>query len=60
MSFDHTDEQRMVQQTVRELARSEVAARTEEMDRTHHFQYDDVERMADLDGWAYRGRYVWQ
>jgi alkylation response protein AidB-like acyl-CoA dehydrogenase len=49
MNFDHTDEQRMFQQTVRELAQSEVAPRTEEMDRTHQFQYDDVERMADLD-----------
>src|SRR5437764_9459360 len=48
MNFDLTDEQRLIQQTVREFARAEVAPRAEEMDRTHAFPYDLVERMAAL------------
>jgi short/branched chain acyl-CoA dehydrogenase len=48
MNFDLTDEQRLIQQTVREFAQSEVAPRAEEMDRTHQFPYDLVDKMADL------------
>jgi short/branched chain acyl-CoA dehydrogenase len=48
MNFDLTDEQRLIQQTVRDFAQSEVAPRAEEMDRTHQFPYDLVATMADL------------
>jgi len=48
MNFDLTDEQRLIQRTVREFAQAEVAPRAEEMDRTHQFPYDLVATMADL------------
>ncbi|HVA93023.1 MAG TPA: acyl-CoA dehydrogenase family protein [Chloroflexota bacterium] len=48
MNFDLTDEQRLIQTTVREFAQGEVAPRAEEMDRTHQFPYDLVAKMADL------------
>ncbi|HWE61721.1 MAG TPA: acyl-CoA dehydrogenase family protein, partial [Chloroflexota bacterium] len=48
MDFDLSDEQRLIQQTVREFAQAEIAPRAEEMDRTHAFPYDLVARMADL------------
>src|SRR5579871_2452030 len=48
MNFDLTDEQRLIQQTVRDFAQAEVAPRAAEMDRTHQFPYDLVARMADL------------
>jgi butyryl-CoA dehydrogenase len=48
MNFDLTDEQRLIQQTVREFAQSEVAPLAEEMDRTHQFPYELVEKMSAL------------
>jgi short-chain 2-methylacyl-CoA dehydrogenase len=48
MNFDLTDEQRLIQQTVREFARAEVAPAAEEMDRSHAFPYRLVEGMAAL------------
>ncbi len=59
MNFDLTDEQRLIQQTVRDFAQSEVAPRAEEMDRTHQFPYDLVATMADLGlmGLPYPERY---
>jgi short/branched chain acyl-CoA dehydrogenase len=59
MNFDLTDEQRLIQQTVREFAQTEVAPRAEEMDRTHQFPYDLVATMADLGlmGLPYPERY---
>jgi short/branched chain acyl-CoA dehydrogenase len=48
MNFDLTDEQRLIQQTVREFAQAEVAPAAEEMDRSHAFPYRLVERMATL------------
>ncbi|HEY8284518.1 MAG TPA: acyl-CoA dehydrogenase family protein [Chloroflexota bacterium] len=48
MNFDLTDEQRLIQTTVREFAQAEVAPRAEEMDRTHQFPYDLVAKMAEL------------
>lgn len=48
MNFDLSDEQRLLQRTVREFAQSEVAPRAAEMDRLHEFPYDLVEKMAGL------------
>ncbi|MDQ2663631.1 MAG: acyl-CoA dehydrogenase family protein [Candidatus Eremiobacteraeota bacterium] len=48
MNFDLTDEQKAIQQTVREFARERVAPRAEEMDREEAFPYDLVKQMASL------------
>ncbi|MDQ2872250.1 MAG: acyl-CoA dehydrogenase family protein [Candidatus Eremiobacteraeota bacterium] len=48
MNFDLTDEQKAIQQTVREFAREQVAPRAEAMDRDEAFPYDLVKQMADL------------
>lgn len=59
MNFDLSDDQRLIQQTVREFAQAEIAPRAEEMDRTHQFPYDLVAKMADLGlmGLPYPERY---
>ena len=49
MNFDLTDEQRLLRETVRDFARSEVAPVAEELDRTKTFPYEIVQKMADLD-----------
>jgi len=49
MNFDFTDEQRLLQETVRDFARNEVAPVAEELDRTKAFPYEIVQKMADLD-----------
>jgi len=49
MNFDFTDEQRLLQETVRDFARYEVAPVAEELDRTKAFPYEIVQKMADLD-----------
>ena len=49
MNFDLTDEQRLLRETVRDFARSEVAPVAEELDRTKAFPYEIVQKMADLD-----------
>jgi len=48
VNFDLTDTQRLIQQTVRDFAKAEVAPRAAEMDRTQQFPYDLVAQMADL------------
>jgi short/branched chain acyl-CoA dehydrogenase len=48
MDFDLSDEQRLIQETVRDFARSEVAPVAEELDRTKSFPYAIVERMSEL------------
>lgn len=48
MNFDLTDEQRLLRETVRDFARSEVAPVAEELDRTKSFPYEIVSRMAEL------------
>jgi len=48
VDFELTDEQRLLRDTVREFARSEVAPVAEELDRTKSFPYELVERMGKL------------
>lgn len=50
MIFDLDDETRLLQRTVREFAREEVAPVAEELDRTKSFPYDLVAKMGEL-GW---------
>ena len=48
MDFELSDEQRLLQRTVREFAREEVAPVAEELDRTKAFPYEIVAKMAEL------------
>jgi alkylation response protein AidB-like acyl-CoA dehydrogenase len=48
MNFDLSDEQRLLRDTVRDFARSEVAPVVEELDRTKTFPYEIVEKLAGL------------
>ncbi|MDQ2622821.1 MAG: acyl-CoA dehydrogenase family protein [Actinomycetota bacterium] len=48
MEFELSDEQRLLRETVRDFARSEVAPVAEELDRTKTFPYEIVGRMAEL------------
>ena len=48
MDFDLSDEQRLLRDTVREFARSEVAPAAEELDRTKAFPYEIVAKMGGL------------
>jgi alkylation response protein AidB-like acyl-CoA dehydrogenase len=48
MDFDLSDEQRLIQSTVREFARQEVAPVAEELDRDHRFPYEIVAKLGDL------------
>jgi short-chain 2-methylacyl-CoA dehydrogenase len=48
MHFELTDEQRLLRDTVREFARTEVAPVAEELDRTKGFPYEIVEKMGKL------------
>src|SRR5687768_11233592 len=48
MDFELSDEQRLLQGTVREFARREVAPVAEELDREKRFPYEIVERMGEL------------
>jgi short/branched chain acyl-CoA dehydrogenase len=48
LDFELTDEQRMLQATVREFAREEVAPATAERDLTGSFPYDAVARLGEL------------
>ena len=50
MDFDLSDQTRLLQETVRDFARQEVAPAAEELDRTHSFPYAIVAKMAQL-GW---------
>jgi short/branched chain acyl-CoA dehydrogenase len=48
VDFDLSDEQRLIRETVRDFARSEVAPVAGELDRTKTFPYEIVSRMAEL------------
>jgi alkylation response protein AidB-like acyl-CoA dehydrogenase len=48
VDFELTDEQRLLRDTVREFARSEVAPVAEELDREKRFPYEIVEEMGKL------------
>ena len=48
MDFELTDEQRLLRDTVRDFARSEVAPVAEELDRTKSFPYEIVAKLGDL------------
>ncbi|HEY3186222.1 MAG TPA: acyl-CoA dehydrogenase family protein, partial [Solirubrobacteraceae bacterium] len=50
LSFDLSDDHRLLQETVRDFARQEVAPVAEELDRTKAFPYEIVRRMGAL-GW---------
>ncbi|MFL5821148.1 MAG: acyl-CoA dehydrogenase family protein [Solirubrobacteraceae bacterium] len=49
MDFELSDDHRLIQRTVREFARQEVAPVAEELDRTKSFPYDIVRRLRELD-----------
>jgi short-chain 2-methylacyl-CoA dehydrogenase len=48
VDFELTDEQRLLRDTVRDFARSEVAPVAEELDRTKSFPYELVGKLGDL------------
>jgi alkylation response protein AidB-like acyl-CoA dehydrogenase len=48
MDFELTDEQRLLRDTVRDFARSEVAPVAEELDRTKSFPYEIVAKLGEL------------
>jgi short/branched chain acyl-CoA dehydrogenase len=48
VDFELSDEQRLIQGTVREFARQEIAPVAEELDATKRFPYEIVERMGEL------------
>jgi short/branched chain acyl-CoA dehydrogenase len=48
VDFDLSDEQKLIQSTVREFARQEVAPVAEEQDRTHSFPYEIVAKLGEL------------
>src|SRR5215210_8879327 len=50
LGFDLSDDHRLLQETVRDFARQEVAPVAEELDRTKAFPYEIVGRMGEL-GW---------
>jgi len=48
MNFELTKEQEMIRKEVRKFARTEIAPRAEEMERTGEYPYDIMSKMADL------------
>jgi short/branched chain acyl-CoA dehydrogenase len=48
VDFDLSDEQRLLQRTVREFAREEIAPAAEELDRDKRFPYEIVAKMGEL------------
>ncbi len=48
MDFDLSDEQRLLRETVRDFARSEVAPLAGQLDRDHAFPYELVAKMGEL------------
>src|SRR5690349_343663 len=48
MLFDLSDDHRLIQETVRDFARNEVAPVAEELDRTKSFPYEIVEKLGKL------------
>ena len=49
MDFDVADDHRLMRDTVREFAQSEIAPEVEELDRTKAFPYEIVRRLGELD-----------
>jgi short/branched chain acyl-CoA dehydrogenase len=49
MDFELSDDHRLLRDTVRDFAQSEIAPAAEELDRTHAFPYAIVRRLAELD-----------
>jgi short/branched chain acyl-CoA dehydrogenase len=49
MDFDVADDHRLLRDTVREFAQSEIAPVAEELDRTKAFPYEIVRRLGELD-----------
>src|SRR5207247_10631958 len=48
MNFDLSDDHRLIQETVRDFARGEVAPVAEELDRTKQFPYEIVRKLGEL------------
>jgi alkylation response protein AidB-like acyl-CoA dehydrogenase len=48
MLFDLSDDHRLIQETVRDFARNEVAPIAEDLDREKRFPYEIVEKLGDL------------
>src|SRR6059058_3900306 len=48
MDFELNREQKLIQETVRDFARSEVAPVAEELDREHRFPYEIVAKLGEL------------
>src|SRR4051795_4513821 len=48
MLFDLSDDHRLIQETVRDFARNEVAPVAEELDREKRFPYEIIEKLGDL------------
>src|SRR3954453_13028896 len=48
MDFDLSDDHRLIQSTVGDFARNEVAPVAEELDRTKSFPYEIVKKLSDL------------
>src|SRR3954453_21349982 len=48
MDFDLPDDHKLIQRTVRDFARNEVAPVAEELDRNKQFPYDIVRKLGDL------------
>src|SRR5947207_14110289 len=48
MDFDLSPEQRLIQQTVRDFARAEVAPVAEELDKEKRFPYEIVAKLGEL------------
>src|SRR5919106_2566286 len=48
MLFDLSDDHRLIQETVRDFARNEVAPVAEDLDREKRFPYEIVEKLGDL------------
>src|SRR3954466_9577505 len=48
MLFDLSDDHRLIQETVRDFARNEVAPVAEELDRDKRFPYEIVEKLGEL------------
>ena len=48
MDFDLSREQKLIQQTVRDFARAEIAPVAEELDREHRFPYEIVAKLGEL------------
>src|SRR5881296_4666146 len=48
MNFDLSDDHRLIQETVRDFARGEVAPVAEELDHRKQFPYDIVRKLGEL------------